>query len=855
MSVLSTPYSFTPKNYVSSSISQDDTAPTSKAGYLKSLEALQVPVPPFFVISYKRPLTFEALQEEIAILEKKSGKLWNDVTSGQDGLFVSVRSSFKVSMPGMLDSLLNVGLSFNHARLVNQDYLWRSYVKLIRNYAYLVEKIDAQTFPELPKEATLEDALKAETIFQEKTGYAFPQNANEQLIQAMNMVHKSWDNPRAQAYRLHENIGSTSGVDVIVQTMVFGNLNSKSGTGILFTRNPSTGEKEIFGEYSRQVQGEEIVSGSLTPSPLQVLEQDLPCAYKILRDIALQLEYAFLDMQDIEFTIENGKLWILQTRSGKRTKTAELRILIQYVEEGILTMEDALRRLSLQGLEQVYHPYLEHSNGLEYLGKGLGASPGAVSGILATRQDTAIAFIKSGKRVIFAAQETHCDDVASILGAAGVITATGGMTCHGAVVTRGLGKPCVTSLSGLKVHQDSVEISGQRISEGTALTIDGTAGTVWKGEGILKVPEQCEALQKFLCFSHRTSALEVYVNADTPEDWKAASAFNPKGVGLCRSEHMFFQSTHLSWFQGWVLGIQEALCISHIRHLQEEDYTRLLRQVQGKCFTVRLLDPPLHEFLPHTAEAERVLAQKLNVSVETINTRTAALKENNPMLGQRGCRLGIVRPELYDLQVQALFKAAVQVHQEGIPVDLRIMVPFVMIPKEFIILKQRITQWGLQYNLEKSSWMVGVMIEIPSAALQACDLAQEADFICFGTNDLTQMVLGVSRDDTAPMIQEYQSLKMLSVDPFQTIHQASVGKLISLACEAILKINPHIPLSVCGEHGGDPESMRFFHTLGIQAVSCSAYRIAKAYLAGAQIMLEKKAYSLDTSSLQSLYIA
>ena len=843
------PRSFSKKNYaISAKGLREDIPPNSKAGYLNALVALQIPVPPFFVISHKRPLTFDALQEELDGLAKKSGKVWNDATSGKDGLFVSVRSSFRVSMPGMLDSLLNVGLTFHHAVQGNEEYLWRNYVKLIRHYAALVEKVDIREFPEVSREASLQDALNFEAIFQKKTGYSFPQDPNEQLVQAMNMVYNSWNNPRAEAYRFHENIDTYSDIDVIIQVMVFGNFNDHSGSGILFTRNPSSGENQLFGEYSPHAQGEDLVSGRVTPGSIHSLERHLPYAYQTLQEIAFGLERAFLDMQDIEFTIENEKVWILQTRSGKRTKVAELNILIRYVEEGLLTMEQALQRLSLKGLEQVYHPYLEHSRGLEFLGKGLGASPGAAVGVLATHRDAVSSLAKSGECVIFVAQETRCDDVASILQASGVVTATGGMTCHGAVVTRGLGKPCITSLPGLEIHDGSIKILSQHVPQGTFITMDGTTGDIWKGKGTLKIPEQCPELETFLSFSRNHNALEVYVNADTPEDWQAAAAFNPQGIGLCRSEHMFFQNTHLSWFQGWILGIQQDLCIHHIQRLQEKDYGTLLRKLQGKCFTVRLLDPPLHEFLPHTLEAETRLAHQLGISSEAVKKLGAALTEHNPMLGQRGCRLGFMRPEIYDLQVQALFKSTEQVHKEGIPVNLKIMIPFVMIPEEFIILKRRIVQWAQQYDLAGVSWSIGVMIETPAAALQGSCLAEEADFVCFGTNDLTQMVLGLSRDDTARMLEHYRSLKMISVDPFQSIHQSSVGKILSLACEAILKVNPTISLSVCGEHGGDPESIRFFYTLGIKAVSCSAYRLPKAQLACAQITLERNESSSDSSA-------
>ncbi|GAJ46265.1 pyruvate, phosphate dikinase [Holospora elegans E1] len=852
---LNFPLSFSQESsFFSEEALRQDVFSPSKAGYLKMLETLQVPVPPFFLIPYLHPFSLEGLQEELLRLQIKSGKVWNDQETGQSGLFVSVRSSFKVSMPGMLDSLLNVGLTFNHALKANKEYLWRSYIKLICHYGKLVEQIDETVFPKISKTATREEAIEFERIFQEHAGYSFPQDANEQLIKAINMVRNSWNNSRAQSYRLHEKISSSSGVDVVIQVMVFGNFNQFSGTGILFTQNPSTGKKEFFGEYSIQAQGEDIVSGGMTPGPLSLLETHLPCAYKTLKDIAEKIDNFFVDMQDIEFTIEQKKVWILQTRPGKRTKTAELRILSRYVAEGVLSMQDALKRLSLNGLEQVYHSYLENLEGLENLGKGLGASPGAIFGILAIRQETVDFLASSGRNIIFAAQETHCDDVACILKASGVITATGGMTCHGAVVTRGLGKPCVTSVQELKVHCDSIEVCGQFFPEGTLLTIDGTTGNIWKGRGALKVPEKCEELEEFLEFSHRVSAIKVYANADTLEDWNAALAFNPEGIGLCRSEHMFFKNTHLPWFQGWILGLQEDLCFSRISALQEEDYTTLLKQLNGKRLTVRLLDPPLHEFLPCTFEAEKTLSHQLEVSLEKIKELASGLKENNPMLGKRGARLGILRPEIYDLQVQSLFKAAERVHKEGIPVDLGIMIPFVTVPEEFTMIKKRILQRAIWHDLTGVIWNVGVMIEIPSSALQASFFAQEADFICFGTNDLTQMILGLSRDDTAYMIEKYQSLGIFSKDPFQSIHESSVGKILSFACETILKINPNISLSVCGEHAGDPESIDFFYSLGIRGVSCSAYRGFKAKLACAKVTLEKDSF-LDSSSLKNRQIA
>ncbi|ETZ07769.1 pyruvate, phosphate dikinase [Holospora obtusa F1] len=811
--------------------------PASKAEHLKALEKLGVPVPFFFVVPYAQLLFFKDLQEGLLKLQSESGKVWNDKNSGEHGLFVSVRSSFSVSMPGMLDSLLNVGLTFGHALEGNQEYLWRNYIKLMCNYGELVEKIDKNRFPKISEHATQQEALKFEKIFEQYAGHPFPQDSNEQLIKAFLMVKNSWENPRAKIYRFHENIVYSSGVDVIVQMMVFGNLDRLSGTGIVFTRNPSTGKKELFGEYSIQAQGEDLVSGVTTPGPIALLENELPHAYQTLKDLSEKIEDFFMDMQDIEFTIEKEKLWILQTRPGKRTKIAELNILLQYVEEGRLNMKEAFQRLSLKGLEQLHHPYLESLEGLEILGKGLGVSPGAVSGVLATCKETVDFFVKEGKNVIFAAQETHCDDIASILKASGVITSTGGMTCHGAVVTRGLGKPCVTSVQGLQVCQHSVIFSNRTFLEGDFITIDGTTGEIWKGIGILTTPTECPNLKKFLDFAQHHNAIKIYVNADTSQDWQSAAPFLPHGIGLCRSEHMFFQDTHLPWFQAWILGIQKEKSSVIIRDLQEEDYKNLFRLLRGKRLTVRLLDPPLHEFLPSSLEAEKILAQKLEISVDVIKQIASELREKNPMLGKRGARLGLTRPEIYDLQIHALFKASEHVYKEGISVNLGIMIPFVMTPEEFVFIKNRIFQSSLQYNLSGIDWNVGVMIEVPSAAIQASFFAQEADFICFGTNDLTQMTLGISRDDTAGVIKHYQSVGIFSQDPFQSIHQSSVGKIISFACESIFKVNPNFPLSVCGEHGGDPESIKFFYSLGIREISCSAYRITQAKLSGAKVTL------------------
>lgn len=825
---------------------------TSKAGYLEAMTRLGFPVPPFFVIQDAQLVDLARLREALQTLEQKTGKFWSNPNAGWDTLCVSVRSSFGVSMPGMLDSILNIGLTRDHALHLNDPIMWANYVKLIEKYGYLIAKIPEGTFPLVPKIVDATVAQHFEDIFKQYSGYDFSQHADEQLLNAIHMVRESWNNLRAHAYREHEEIHVQRNVDVVVQTMVFGNRDAQSGTGIIFTRNPSTGDPQLFGEYLSQCQGEDIVSGNSNPLPIASLQSIMPEAYQRLRDIARQLEYTFLDMQDIEFTIEHGTVWILQTRPGKRSKLAELRILEQYVKEGILTDTHALQRISLKGIEGVFHPYLEHAEALTHVGEGIGASPGAACGVVAVCQASVLRFKAQGLPVIFAAQETHCEDISSIMDSDGVITATGGATCHAAVVTRGLGKPCITSTSHLQIQEGALHIENHSISEGDWITMDGSSGTIFLGQGTLCTPKRCDALEHFLDLARQHGEIKVYANTDTPADWHAASTFNPLGIGLCRSEHMFFQDTHLPWFQGLILSAHASECAHHISKLQEDDYYAMLSCVEGKRFTVRLLDPPLHEFLPSTPQAVEELAKKIGMDAQEVLALSHKLKESNPMLGQRGCRLAFLRPDICDIQLHAIFKACLRVAQEGKHVNLGIMIPFVMVPEEFAWLKRHIHEIAALYVTQayamRITWDVGVMIEVPSAALQAEALGEIADFVCFGTNDLTQMTLGLSRDDTANMVQQYQKRSLMTDDPFESIHQNSVGKILAIACSALLRVNPKMHISVCGEHGGDFESMKFFHTLGIREVSCSAYRIPKAQLASAKIALSQP-HSLEVETL------
>ncbi len=825
---------------------------TSKAGYLEAMKRLGFPVPPFFIIQDAQLLDLARLREDLKVLEQKTGKSWAKPSSGWNMLCVSVRSSFGVSMPGMLDSILNIGLTRDHAAYLDDPVMWASYVKLIEKYGYLIAKIPEGSFPLTPKSADATIAREFEVMFKQHAGYDFPQHADEQLLSAIRMVRESWNNARAQAYREHEHIHAKRNVDVVVQTMVFGNRDAHSGTGIVFTRNPSTGDPQLFGEYLPQCQGEDIVSGNTNPLPIASLQTSMPKAYHRLQNIARQLECTFLDMQDVEFTIECGTVWILQTRSGKRSKLAELRILEQYVKEGILSEIQALQRIYLQGIESAFHPYLKHAEALMLAGEGIGASPGAACGVVAMRHASVLRFKEKGFPVIFAAQETHCEDIASIMDSDGVITSTGGVTCHAAVVTRGLGKPCITSASHLHIHEGTLNIENHSIAEGDWITMDGSSGKIFLGKGLLCTPKRCDALEHFLNLARQHGEIKVYANADTPTDWHAASAFNPLGIGLCRSEHMFFQDSHLPWFQGLILSKHAHECADKISKLQEDDYYAMLSCVEGKRFTVRLLDPPLHEFLPSTPQAVDALAEKIGMNAQEIMALTHKLKENNPMLGQRGCRLAFVRPDICDLQLHALFKACLRVAKESKHVNIGIMIPFVMVPEEFAWLKRYIQEIAATYVTKAYAmcitWDVGVMIEVPSAALQAEALAEIADFVCFGTNDLTQMTLGLSRDDTANMLQQYQHRTFVTHDPFQSIHQNSVGKLLAIACSAILRVNPNMHISVCGEHGGDLESMKFFYTLGVREVSCSAYRIPKAQLASAKITLSQHG-ALEVESL------
>lgn len=822
----------------------------AKGANLWEMSQMGLEVPGGFVIPasvcrsfYQGKIGFEYLKETLQRLEKEEEKA---LGSSDNPLFVSVRSTAPVSMPGMMDSLLNVGINTHN---VDAHPLgWVLYTQFFKAYSRLVHHIPAHCFPEVC--GSLQDAQEFEKIFTENTGEKFPSDPFEVLVNSFRAVLASWNNARAVAYRKrHQMMQKDLYPAVIVQKMVFGNDLQDSGTGVLFTRNPDTGEHCLFGEYLPQCQGEELVAGTKTPLPLSVLRQEMPTVYLQLEDRALLLEQHFKDVQDVEFTIQKGKLWLLQTRSAQRTGVAALKWAYDFVSEGIWSKEHALSQLKVQDIQSSLYPSLIPGPALSYLASGLATSCAGASGLLVGSTEVCMAMAEAGKPVILACKETSCEDVQAMMVAQGIVTAKGGSTCHAAVVARSLGKPCVTGVESLQLSDQGVWFDQQFVPFGQFISLEGQTGRIFLGQGQLERQSRDHVFGHILNWAKERSLFSVFANADTVEQWKNAKEFGALGIGLCRSEHMFFQPTHLPFFQSVILGDQQY--VSVIQDLQKQDYKSLLKELKGQRLTVRLLDPPLHEFLPKSEAELEVLASFMKKDVESLKKQVSSLKEINPMLGQRGCRVAFLNPNLYDLQIRALFFAMKEALQEGSDVNLGIMVPFVTVPLEFVSLKERIFRiaeeilpsevfsskslsCGVQ---DQGRWDVGLMIEVPSAALQADVLARDADFICFGTNDLTQMTLGFSRDDTVGLLQRYQDQGFLSTDPFKTLHQSSVMLLLEIACRKARDTNPSIHISVCGEHGADEDSLRIFHQLGIDSVSCSPFRVPEAYLAASKVKI------------------
>jgi pyruvate,orthophosphate dikinase len=840
---------------------------------LAEMTQLGVPVPPGFTITtdacraYMREGGLPAgLDEEVdrhvEILERKTGKRFGDPG---DPLLVSVRSGAAVSMPGMMDTILNLGLNDaaveGLARTTSNDRFARdSYRRLIQMYGEVVDGIDGHRFEQalgdLKRQRGVQQDVDLsaddlsqlietfEEIYRHETGGDFAQDAREQLRRAVLAVFKSWGNPRAEVYRRTYGIPDDIGTAVNVLQMVFGNKGERSATGVCFTRDPSTGETGLYGEYLVNAQGEDVVAGIRTPQPVQGMRDRLPEAFDQLVETMARLEQHYRDMQDIEFTIEDGRLYILQTRSAKRTAAAALRSAVDMTSEALITREEAIVRIDPASLDQLLHPMLDPSAEFEVAARGLNASPGAASGAIVLDADTAEERGKAGEAVILVGWETTPDDIHGMIQARGVLTAHGGMTSHAAVVARGMGKPCVAGCEGLEIDRASktVRIGGRELHEGDTITIDGGTGRVIVGEVALVPPQLNEDFETILGWADDVRRLKVRANADNRDDAAKAREFGAEGIGLCRTEHMFFGEERLHVVQEMILASDEEgrrAALERLLPFQQSDFEEIFEVMAGLPVTIRLLDPPLHEFLPPVEEA----------ADERMRRRIKALSESNPMLGTRGCRLGLMWPEIYEMQVRAIARAAKAVRDRtGDAPLVEIMHPLVGFREELRRLRE-LTEQVMAEEAPELEYLCGTMIEIPRAALRADELAEVADFFSFGTNDLTQTTLGMSRDDAeGKFLTFYLEDGVLDQNPFEALDQDGVGDLMRIAVERGRDTKPDIKLGICGEHGGEPKSVEFCDGLGLDYVSCSPYRVPLARLAAAQAVLRAGSRAVYTSA-------
>ena len=799
------------------------------------------------------------INKKLNELEKKSGKKFGGEVNP---LLVSVRSGAAVSMPGMMDTVLNLGLNDTTVKALweatgSERFAYDSYRRFIQMFSDVVMGIPKYKFDRvmenLKKENYCEhdpelsvDHLKMlintyKTIYKKETGKDFPENTIDQLMLTIKAVFDSWNNQRAIVYRKINDIPDEIGTAVNVQAMVFGNMGQGSGTGVAFTRNPATGEKKIFGEFLMNAQGEDVVAGIRTPKSIESLKEIMPAAYEEFLKNCSILESHYKDMQDIEFTIEKGNLYLLQTRTGKRTTKAAIRIAVDMVSEGIISKEEAILRIEPSSLTQLLHKNFEEKslkNG-KVLTEGLAASPGAASGRVYFDSET----LKEAGSGILVRLETSPEDIEGMYIADGILTVRGGMTSHAAVVARGMGKCCISGCGELSINEINKEftIDNHVVKEGDFISLDGSTGKVYLGEIKKKDLKLDENFQEFMSWVDEIKKLDVKANADTPHDCETAIKFGAEGVGLCRTEHMFFAEDKIWPVREMIIARDEEerkKPIQKLLELQKKDFEGIFRAMSGKPVTVRLLDPPLHEFLPKKKSDIEKLSMLIGGDVETIENRVKTLEEINPMLGHRGCRLAITYPEIYEMQVKAVMLAAIQVKKEGVDVQPEIMIPLVTDANELSFLKEKIKA-SIEDVFKKSDtklkYKLGTMIEVPRACVTSDEIAKEAEFFSFGTNDLTQISYGFSRDDSNKFINDYKQKKIIDADPFQTIDKKGVGKLMQASILLAKKENPSIQLGVCGEHGGDPKSIEFFHFIGLDYVSCSPYRIPVARLSLAQI--------------------
>jgi len=857
-----------------------------KGAGLAEMTNLGLPVPPGFIITteacneYSAKGEFpagleEQIEEALSALEKKVGKGLGDK---KNPLLLSVRSGAKISMPGMMDTVLNLGLNDETVEALaaatnNERFALDCYRRFIQMFSDIVLHVEFHRFEdvlekykkkyrvqydhELQPEHLREIIREYKEIVKEETKKDFPQDPKDQLRRAVIAVFESWNNPRAKVYRKINKIPDDLGTAVNVQTMVFGNMGNNCGTGVAFTRDPATGENVVFGEYLINAQGEDVVAGIRTPQPISKLKEEMPEAYEQFVQTCSLLEKHYKDMQDIEFTIENGKLYILQTRSGKRTAAAAVKVAVDMVKEGLISKEEAILRVEPDQLNQVLHKRLDPKADFKVVATGLPASPGAASGKAIFDANEAERLGKEGEKVILVRLETTPDDIHGVVMAQGVLTSRGGMTSHAAVVARGMGKPCVCGCEALNIDykEKKMTVGDLEIKEGDVITIDGSTGQVIFGEVPLVSPEMTEELRLLLQWADEIRKLGVRANADTPTDAMRAREFGAEGIGLCRTEHMFMAQDRLPIVQAMIMAKtqeerQDAL--DKLLPMQQGDFYEIIKAMDGLPVIIRLLDPPLHEFLPNVGELSLEL-QRLQMTngdpaeiaiKQTMLEKARSLQEMNPMLGHRGCRLAITTPEVYAMQVRAIVQAVAQLKKEGYDPHAEIMIPLVMSPEELEILRQLCLdvihqveeETGLKFEIP-----IGTMIELPRACLLADEIAEHADFFSFGTNDLTQTTFGFSRDDAeGKFIPQYIEKKILKDNPFAVLDRSGVGKLVKYAVEHGRKANPEIELGICGEHGGEPSSVEFCHLVGLNYVSCSPFRVPIARLAAAQAAVKNK---------------
>ncbi|MCL4289315.1 MAG: pyruvate, phosphate dikinase [Thermoleophilia bacterium] len=839
-----------------------------KGAGLAQMTALDIPVPAGFVVTTEACVEYmrtggtlpdgveEEIDEHMARLEAETGKRFGDPG---DPLLVSVRSGAAVSMPGMMDTILNLGLNSETAAALgtatgNPRFAADAYRRLVQMYGEVVEGIDGQRFEqeiarlkgdrgvrndvELDAGDLVELAGRFESIYVDATGRPFPQDPRDQLLRAIRAVFDSWDTPRAQVYRRANGIPDDLGTAANVVQMVFGNKGTTSGTGVAFTRDSSTGEPRLFGEFLVNAQGEDVVSGARTPQPIERMAELLPGAFAELVETLQRLERHFREMQDIEFTVEEGKLYLLQTRTGKRTARAALRIAVDMAGEGLISREEAVARIDPGQLDQLLHPMIDPGAKIEVIAEGLNASPGAATGLVVFDADTAEERGRAGEDVLLVRWETTPDDIHGLIWARGVLTAHGGMTSHAAVVARGMGKPAVTGCDALSLEPGQATIAGRVFREGDSLTIDGSTGRVIRGDVPLVPPEMDENFETVLAWADGLRHLRVRANADTPEDATKARELGAEGIGLCRTEHMFMAGERLPLVRQMIMAGSEderRRALDRLLPFQQADFEGIFEAMAGLPVTIRLLDPPLHEFLPPLDEAETPeMAQRIR-----------SLREANPMLGTRGCRLGLLYPEIYEMQVRAIVRAGLAVAaRSGSAPLVEIMHPLVGFAEELRRLRE-LTLDTAAAELEQAGgeldYRVGTMIELPRACVRADEIAESADFLSFGTNDLTQTTLGFSRDDAeGKFLTRYLDDRVLDTNPFETLDTAGVGDLMRIGVERARATKPDVKLGICGEHGGDPRSVAFCHQLGLDYVSCSPYRIPLARLAAAQAALAER---------------